>query len=117
MIATPKDIIRRKGNKKDIPQLLDFMNKNDVGGIIIGLPLNLSDQETAITLFVKRFTNELMNYTNLPIIYENEALSSFQAEEFLITEMHTKFTKTKSIVDKVAAAYIMESFFNRNVGN
>ena len=112
IIATPKFVLRRKGNKKDIEELLKYFEDNLVGGIIVGEPLNSDNEETNCSKFIKNFVNELIKYTNLPIFFVNEALTSFQAEDFLINDMGSKCKDVKQIVDKVAASYILQDFLD-----
>lgn len=108
-VATPRFILKRKGNEKDIETINKFIKENNVGGVVIGLPLNSRENETKSSEFVRNFTKVFDEKVNLPIFLQNEYLSSFEAEDFLIDTMSTKFKKTKEIVDKVAAHYILQS--------
>lgn len=115
-IATPKFIVKRKGNEKDIQVLQNYIMENNVDGIAVGLPLNSEGEETKSSIFVRRFTNVLNEKIKIPIFFQNEYLTSFEAENFLIDEMSTKFKKTKQIVDKVAAHYILQSVLDKLKG-
>ncbi len=108
-IATPKFIIKRKSNEKDIQIIDDYIIENNVEGIVVGLPLNSKEEETKSSAFARRFTKMLDEKIKIPIFFQNEYLTSFEAENFLIDEMSTKFKKTKEIVDKVAAHYILQN--------
>lgn len=109
-IITPVDTIYRKGNKKDIPILLNIFQEKKVKGIIVGLPLSFDNKDTNCSTFIKRFTNNLSLETNLPIFFQDEKLSSFEAEDLMLDKVG--FNKTKKVVDKIAASYILESFLN-----
>lgn len=114
-IATPKFTINRKSNEKDIQILSNYISENDISGIVMGLPLNIERQETKASEFVRKFTgilDEKISNKNIPIFLQNEYLTSFEAEKFLIDDMKTKCRKTKEIVDKVAAHYILQSVLN-----
>lgn len=111
-LSTPKTTIRRKGNKKDIPILLKFLNENKIGGIVVGLPLTEDDKETKGSLFIRRFVDNLAKSTNLPIIFHDERLTSFMAEDFMIDTMGVKFKKTKEIVDQTAGSFILQDFLD-----
>lgn len=107
-LATPKLTIKRKNINNDIKTILDYINDNNVCGIISGLPLNLNRKDTKSSLFIMNFLKILDNQINLPIYLNNEYLTSFIAEDFLIEHMSTNYKKTKKIVDKVAASYILQ---------
>jgi len=111
-LSTPKTTIRRKGNKKDIPLLLKILDENQVGGIVIGLPLTEDEKETKISLFIRKFAENLSKATNLPICFFDERLSSFMAKDFMIDTMGVKYQKTKKLVDQTAASFILQSFLD-----
>lgn len=109
-IITPVETISRKGNKKDIPILLNIFREKKVKGVIVGLPLSFDDKETDCSNFIRRFTNNLSLETELPIFFQDEKLSSFEAEDLMLDKVG--FNNTKKVVDKIAASYILESFLN-----
>ena len=120
IIATPRFVIKRKNNEKDIETLYNFILENNIGGVVVGLPLNSKEKETKSSEFVRKFTKILddkirqkNNKIIMPIFYQNEYLTSFEAEDFLIDTMSTKCEKTKQIVDKVAAHYILQSILDK----
>lgn len=109
-IPSPVETIIRRGNKKDFPILLEIFKSKRANGIIIGLPLSFEEKDTESSLFIKRFANNLVLETELPIIFQDERLSSFVAEDLMLDELGSN--KTKKVVDKIAASYILESFLN-----
>ena len=109
-IITPVETISRKGNKKDIPILLNIFREKKVKGVIVGLPLSFNDKETSCSNFIRRFANNLSLETELPIFFQDEKLSSFEAEDLMLDKVG--FNNTKKVVDKIAASYILESFLN-----
>ena len=44
-IATPLNTVLRKGTKKDLPKIKEFLNEYNIGGFILGLPLSLNGNE------------------------------------------------------------------------
>lgn len=112
ILSTPKETIQRKGNKKDIEILINIIEENKISGIIVGKPLNSEEADTKCSKFIENFVNFMEKYIDLPIFFVNEALTSFQAEDFLIDCMYTKCKKVKEIVDKVAASYILNDFLS-----
>lgn len=109
-IVTPSDTIFRKGNKKDFPIILKMLETKKISGIIIGLPISFNEKDTECSLFVKRFAENLSIVTNIPIFLQDERLSSFEAEDLMLDSIGSN--RTKIVVDKIAASYILESFLN-----
>jgi len=109
-ITTPKYTIQRKGNKKDIPILLEKLKEYNVSGIVVGLPLSAENQDTEMSLFIKRFAENLEKQTQLLITFQNERLTSHEAKSFMIDQMKVKYSKTQKVIDQIAAACILESF-------
>ncbi len=107
-ISLPVETIIRSGNKKDFPILVNIFKTKRVSGIVIGLPLSFDGHDNDISLFIKRFAANLSNETDLPIILHDERLSSFVAEDLMLDEIGSN--RTKKVVDKIAASYILESF-------
>lgn len=107
-IPLPIDTILRKGNKKDFPILIEMFKSKKVKGIIIGLPISFQEEDTETSLFIKRFAENLSKETELPIFFQDERLSSFEAEDLMYQKINSK--KMKKVVDKIAASYILESF-------
>ena len=87
---------------------MSIFQEKKVKGIIIGLPLSFDNKDTNCSTFIKRFTNNLSLETDLPIFFQDERLSSFEAEDLMLDKVG--FNKTKKVVDKIAASYILESY-------
>lgn len=82
---------------------------NNASAVIIGLPRGLDGQDTAQTQAVKRFTDALKRNIAVDIIFQDEALTSRQAEEEL--NKRGKPYK-KSDIDALAAIYILEDYMS-----
>lgn len=96
-------------NDADIRQkLLEIIAKNDVTMVVVGLPRNLSGEDTPQTAYVRTFMENL----DLPVsfTYQDEALSSVRAEKEL--KQRSK-SYEKSDIDALAATYILEDFLNQ----
>ncbi len=86
----------------DIQQLI---STHDVSMVIVGLPRNMSGEDTAQTAYVRRFVDELQLTT--PYLYQDEALTSRKAEEELRARGKPY---AKGDVDALAATYILEDY-------
>lgn len=76
-------------------------------GLVIGLPRGLDGQETAQTRLVRDFAEQLKSAVQLPFYWQDEAVTSRQAEEEL--QRRGKPYK-KGDIDALSATYILEDF-------
>lgn len=90
-----------------LPALAAFIQSEDVGRLVVGLPRGLQGQRTAQTEFTERFRTMLQAHFDLPIDYQDEALTSMRAEAEL--EQRGKPYK-KADIDALAATYILEDW-------
>jgi putative holliday junction resolvase len=109
-ICLPSETIVRQGNKKDFLIIFEICKVKKIKGIVIGLPISFDGKDTECSLFIKKFTENLSKEIDLPIIFQDERLSSFLAEDLMLDNIGSN--KTKRVVDKIAASYILESFLN-----
>ena len=80
--------------------------------LILGLPLHMDGSEQDITQRVKRFGNQLKGRYNLPVEWVDERLSSHEAEQLLREQ--GKKRSSKSDIDKLAAALILQSWLEQH---
>ena len=109
MIASPVAVVENKAML--ISVILDLVESEQVGTIVLGLPLNMDGSEGPAAKGVRQFANELCKNTAIPIIFHDERLSSYEAEEKLSGFFTRK--KKKQRLDAVAAAGILQSFLDK----
>ncbi|HSX44913.1 MAG TPA: Holliday junction resolvase RuvX [Candidatus Saccharimonadales bacterium] len=90
--------------------IADMINVQQVSLLIIGLPRNTNNDDTDQTLYVRRFTERLRQFTPVPIVFQDEAESTKRAEAEL-NKRRQPFQKTD--VDALAAAYILQDYLNQ----
>lgn len=84
-----------------------------VGEIVIGLPLDLSGEETDWTREVLAFGDALGKRTGLPIFFYDERLSSVSAERAVrASGLRKSQREEKDRVDAAAAAIILRNFLH-----
>lgn len=88
-------------------QLLQTMKQNDVTELVIGLPRGLEGQETAQTVSAQAFGQELSSQTDVPIHWQDEALTSVKAEEIL---KNSGKPYEKGNIDALAASLILADY-------
>ena len=111
-VATPVTTIRRTKFAKDAEALLALCVKEAVGGIILGLPLNMNGSEGPRAQSTRAFAHNLGKLTAIPIAFWDERLST-QAVTRTLIEADTTRKRRAEVVDKLAAAYILQSALDR----
>ena len=111
-IASPMETIRRKKFTLDAEQLLAICAKQEVGGIVLGLPLNMDGSEGPRAQATRAFARNLSQKTELPITYWDERLSTAAVTRTLL-EADSSRAKRAEVVDKMAAAFVLQGFLDR----
>lgn len=88
-------------------RLAHVIDAEAVSVLVIGLPRGLEGQETAQTQYVRDFVDRLKARTNLPIHFQDEALTSAKAKAEL--RSRGKIYQ-KGDVDALAATYILDDY-------
>lgn len=92
-------------------ELADLIERESVGVLIIGLPRNLSGDDTAQTTKVREFAGIAQQQYTIPIRFQDEAVTSRKAEEELRARGQPF---NRGDIDALAAAYILEDYLNEH---
>ena len=111
MIASPVTTIKRKKWKQDAEALLSIITEHNIGGIVVGYPINMDGSEGSRCQSVKAFVGNLEKACSLPIILQDERMSS-QAVERTMLEADISRAKRAQNVDKLAASYILQGYLD-----
>lgn len=111
-IATPLETIKRKKFKIDAVRLLELCAEHEIAGLVIGLPLNMDGSEGPRCQATRAFARNLAAITDIPLTFWDERLSTAAVTRTLL-EADTSRAKRAEVVDKMAAAYILQGFLNR----
>lgn len=111
-IASPLETIRRKKFTLDAEELLKICAKHEVGGLVLGLPLNMDGSEGPRAQATRAFARNLAPKTDLPITLWDERLSTAAVTRTLL-EADSSRARRAEVVDKMAAAYILQGFLDR----
>ena len=85
-------------------QIEDLVDNETITRIIIGLPLNMSGEQTETTRLVQEFADSLEAKLNIPVEYMDERLSSVMAENL---------PGGKKNVDSLAAQIILQNYLDK----
>lgn len=107
MIATPMETIKRKKFTKDIVRLKEIVDEQNVGGFVIGLPINMDGSQGPRCQSVRAFANNLAQHFDIPMAFWDERLSTAGVERTLL-EADVSRAKRAEVIDKMAASYILQ---------
>lgn len=110
--ATPLETIRRARFAADAARLLELVGTHDVAGLVVGLPLNMDGSEGPRAQSVRAFARNLAPLIELPIAFWDERLST-QAVTRTLLEADLSRARRAELVDKLAAAYILQGALDR----
>ena len=111
-VATPLETVRRTKFTSDAARLLEIAKARDLGGLVLGLPLNMDGSEGPRCQSTRAFARNLARLTDLPIGYWDERLSTVAAERALL-EADTSRKRRSQVIDHVAAGYILQGVLDR----
>jgi len=114
MIATPIHLLRKTKFSSDAEALLALMQARDAAALVIGLPVNMDGTEGARCQSVRAFARNLLRLRpDLPIAFWDERLSTEAVNRMLIDEADVTRHRRKELVDKAAAAWILQGALDR----
>ena len=109
MLANGHSYISREPEEQAVSKIKEIAKENNVQKIVVGLPLNMDDTEGFQAKNCKDFASKL---TDFEIIFEDERLTSDQAEENLRNKK-INYRKDKGLVDIESACIILEQYLER----
>jgi putative Holliday junction resolvase len=104
--AGPAETIRRTKFTNDLRMLSEFIEKQSINGLVVGLPLNMDGTDSPRTQSVRAFARNLAPL-NLPLLLWDERWST-QAVERAMIEADVSRSKRAEKVDALAAAHILQ---------
>jgi putative Holliday junction resolvase len=107
--AQPLETFERRTLDRDIAHIQDLVRTHNVGQVLLGLPLRLNGEEGPAVQAVHEFVARLGEALPVPIVTWDERMTTKAAEELLIAADVSR-KKRKGIVDRVAAAILLQSY-------
>ena len=113
MIASPLALIHRAKFTLDAAALFKLMESRGAAGAVIGLPRNMDGSEGPRSQSVRAFARNLLRLREMPIAFWDERLSTEAVNRMLIDEADTTRARRAELVDKAAAAWILQGALDR----
>lgn len=114
-VATPLTVVRRKKFTIDAAAMLEAVSDREPVGLILGLPVNMDGSEGPRVQATRAFARNLKPLTDLPIAYWDERLSTTAVTRTLL-EADASRKRRAEVVDKMAAAFILQGALDRLAG-
>ncbi|WP_347566272.1 Holliday junction resolvase RuvX [Scytonema sp. UIC 10036] len=111
LIATGLVTVERTSFEKDVEKLRQITSDREVQVLVVGLPYSMDGSLGFQARQVQKFAKRLAKALNLPVEYIDERLTSFQAEQMLISENRSP-SRNKSSIDRKAAAIILQQWLD-----
>src|SRR5215472_14454605 len=111
-IATPFETLKRGKFAADAARLDHIISAQGVGGLVVGLPLNMDGSDGPSAQSARAFARNWVARSPLPVILQDERLSTSAVTRTLL-EADASRKRRGEVVDKMAAAYILQGALDR----
>ena len=111
-IATPMQTLKRGKFAADAAQLDIIISAQAVGGLVVGLPLNMDGSDGPSAQSARAFARNWTARSPLPVVMQDERLSTSAVTRTLL-EADASRRRRGQVVDKMAAAYILQGVLDR----
>lgn len=112
MISSPIMTYKTKSTEEDLKFFCNFIDENAVDTVVFGLPLNMDGTEGKTAQMVREFAGCLSKLKDVKIVFEDERLTSVEAEEILL-EANVRREKRKELIDRISAQLILKQYLER----
>ncbi|MBX9947519.1 MAG: Holliday junction resolvase RuvX [Candidatus Obscuribacterales bacterium] len=106
------EAIQRVNLAQDLEAVKQIAERHGAVEIVLGFPQNMDASDVEHVEMVRTFGRKLAQTTGLPIVYEDERLSTVSAIRTL-TVQGLKTGKNKGLVDMQSAAIVLQKFLDR----
>jgi putative Holliday junction resolvase len=112
MTATALETVRRTKFSADAARLEEIIAGRGIAAVVLGLPRNMDGSEGPRCQSTRAFARNLAARITQPIVFWDERLSTVAAERALL-EADSSRKRRAQVIDKVAAAYILQGALDR----
>ena len=109
ILASPVTIIERRTDGTDYDAILELVRSRDVERIIVGMPLSVNGSMGGQAQKTVVFTEELRRRSPVPVVYQDERLSTAEAMRMV---REARKTVKKERYDAAAAALILQEYLD-----
>lgn len=111
-VATPMQTLKRGKFGADAARLDIIISEQGVGGLVVGLPLNMDGSDGPSAQSARAFGRNWAGRSPLPVVFQDERLSTSAVTRTLL-EADASRKRRSDVVDKMAAAYMLQGALDR----
>lgn len=112
LVATPLEVIDRK-KVKSVKRISEILNENNTKSLVVGIPKSLDGTEKRQAEKVREYIEKLKkNIEGLEIFEVDERLTTVSADRMLTEGGKKGALEKRKVVDKIAAAIILQTFLD-----
>lgn len=104
--------IREEQEEYGFDRLLELIKEYEVEKIVIGLPKNMNNTLGFRAEASQHYATLLGQLVSIPIVFQDERLTTVQAERMLIDEGNVSRKKRKQVIDKLAAVILLQNYLD-----
>jgi len=108
IIASPLETLQRGKFRDNLQALRAIIAEREVGGLVLGLPVSMDGTEGPRCQATRDFARNLIEALDISIAFWDERLSTSAIERILVNEADMPRKRRAQVVDKMAAAYILQ---------
>lgn len=112
ILANPYETYVRKSMDEDIEHFQNLLKEQNADTFVVGLPLNMDGTVGDRVEKTKEYASMLAEKIDAKFVYQDERLTTVQAEKVLISG-GVRRDKRKKVVDKVASTIILQAYLDR----
>ena len=112
LLASPHGAIRRRSNVAAFAAIARIVAEAGAGLVVVGLPISFDGQLHAQAERVRTFAEKLRSYLGVPLVYADETLSTWRAEEML-RAAGVRPERIRERIDAAAAAVILQEYLDQ----
>jgi putative Holliday junction resolvase len=112
LLVTELTTLKRTSFQAVVQALAKLIEERQVNVLVVGLPYTMDGKIGQQARWVQSFAERLSSVLHLPVEYVDERLTSFQAEQMLLSE-GTSPSRNKGLIDRKAAAIILQQWLDQ----
>ena len=105
--------INEEAKEFGFDRLGELVKEYQVDKFVVGLPQNMNNTEGPRVEASKAYGDKIKEIFNLPVDYQDERLTTVQAERMLVEQADVSRDKRKKVIDKLAAQLILQNYLDR----